>query len=155
MSKTKNNMKTNILKTRKGIKKALTGTCLTTIGFILSPLTWWNDLFVNLPLAFAFAYIVGLALSPFVVVNMMTFFVLMAIGYFLTNVLGFMLMHKGTAHIATIKSQKKAEFCWKKNLAYSLIAVVLVGLSAHFGLLDLSETEKLTASVLKVHYLAH
>ena len=30
------------------------------IGFMLSPLSWWNDLFVNVPLALAFAWLVSL-----------------------------------------------------------------------------------------------
>jgi len=32
---------------------------MTLIGFMLSPLSWWNDLFVNVPLAIAFAWLVS------------------------------------------------------------------------------------------------
>ena len=120
------------------------------IGFILSPLTWWNDLFVNLPLAFGFAYVIGFILSPFVPVTVLLFIGLMAIGYFLSNMLGFLLMHKG---LATAANKTKHKFCWKKNLLYSILAFGLVVFSIHFGLLDLGETEKLSASVLKVDYL--
>jgi hypothetical protein len=31
---------------------------------MLSPLSWWNDLFVNLPLALVFAWLVGLFYKP-------------------------------------------------------------------------------------------
>lgn len=132
------------------IKKTIAGSILAFIGFILSPLTWWNDLFVNLPLAFGFAYIIGLVIAAFMPVTVLLFLGLMAIGYFLSNMLGFLLMHKGAA---TVANKPKHKFCWKKNLLYSILAFGLVVLSIHFGLLDLSETEKLMASVLKVHYL--
>jgi len=28
---------------------------IAVVGFVLSPLSWWNDLFVNIPLAYLFA----------------------------------------------------------------------------------------------------
>lgn len=139
--------------TRKNIKKALAGSFLASVGFILSPLTWWNDLFVNLPLAFAFAYIIGLLISNVISVTLPLFIGLMVVGYFLTNVLGFLLMQKGAVHITSTKEKQKVKFCWKKNLIYSLLACILVGLSIHFGLLDLGETDKLSASILQVEYL--
>lgn len=140
------------MKTRKiSVKKSIWAVFLSGVGFILSPLTWWNDLFVNLPLAFGFAYLVGKVISLIVSVNLFIFFVLMSIGYFLTNVLGFMLMHKG---ISTLKASKeKMKFSWKRNIAYSLLAIMLVYGSIELGLLDLSETEKMMATVIKVDFL--
>ena len=34
---------------------------VAVIGYLLSPLSWWNDTFVNLPLAYLFASLVSLA----------------------------------------------------------------------------------------------
>jgi len=40
------------------VPRWLTGGVLTTLGFIRSPLSWWNDLFVNLPIAYTVLIVV-------------------------------------------------------------------------------------------------
>jgi hypothetical protein len=78
-------------------KRKISGGILAVIGFMLSPLSWWNDLFVNLPLALAFAWVVSLfykaAFTPALVV-----------GYWLTNIAGFILMHKGAQKMFSAKN---------------------------------------------------
>ena len=69
-------------------KQKVHGSLLGFIGFMLSPLSWWNDAFVNLPLALAFAWVISLFHPP-------AFGAAVILGYWLTNVLGFVLMHKG------------------------------------------------------------
>src|SRR5438093_1587199 len=69
-------------------KRQFKGGLVAFIGFLLSPLSWWNDLFVNIPIAVAFAWLVSLIYKP-------AFEAAVVIGYWLTNVLGFVLMHKG------------------------------------------------------------
>ena len=135
---------------QKNLKRKGFGALIATIGFILSPLTWWNDLLVNLPLAFGFAWIIGKLLSFVITVNIYLFLTLTAVGYFLTNVIGFMMMHKGAM---LCKNTKKHDFNWKKNSLYALLAFALVLLTIQVGLLDLGETEKLMASVLNISYL--
>lgn len=137
-----------MLKTK--IKKYGIGGLLTSIGFILSPLTWWNDLFVNLPLAFGFAYVIGGLLSFIIPVNTTLFLTLTIIGYFLTNLAGFFLMHKGATQVC---GSKRIKFSWKKNILYSLLAIALVVFTIQIGLLDLGETDKLMASILRVSFL--
>jgi hypothetical protein len=66
---------------------------LGVIGFILSPLSWWNDLFVNVPLSFAFAWGVGRFLALFTEIHQWLFLNLFVVGYFLTNLIGFLMMH--------------------------------------------------------------
>lgn len=66
---------------------------LGVIGFILSPLSWWNDLFVNVPLSFAFAWGVGKFLKLFIDIHQWLFINLFVVGYFLTNLLGFLMLH--------------------------------------------------------------
>ena len=75
-----------------GWKRKAYGGALGFIGFMLSPLSWWNDLFVNVPLAVGFAWLVALVYKP-------AFEPAVIAGYWLTNVLGFVLMHKGAAKI--------------------------------------------------------
>jgi hypothetical protein len=66
---------------------------------MLSPLSWWNDAFVNLPLALAFAWLVSVIYAP-------AFRAAVVVGYWLTNVLGFVLMHKGAQKLLSSETQK-------------------------------------------------
>ena len=98
---------------------------LVFVGFMLSPLSWWNDAFVNLPLAVAFAWVVGLFYRP-------AFDAAVVIGYWLTNVLGFVLLHKGGGQMLA-KEQKpysRRDFARDMgiSLAYTLLIIVLLRL---------------------------
>jgi hypothetical protein len=81
------------------------------IGYLLSPLSWWNDTFINLPLAWLFASLVSLA-------SRRLFVPAMILGYWLTNIAGILLMAQGTAGIASGNSQPG----FKRRLALSLVA---------------------------------
>jgi len=69
-------------------KRRVWGGIISLIGFMLSPLSWWNDLFVNVPLAVAFGWLVSLFYKP-------AFEAAVLVGYWLTNVAGLVLLHKG------------------------------------------------------------
>jgi hypothetical protein len=104
-------------------KRKVSGGVLGVIGFLLSPLSWWNDAFVNLPLAIGFAWLIALFYKP-------AFEASVIIGYWLTNVLGFMLMHKGAARMV---SDEDHRYTWRQglkdvliSLAYTAVIVVLV-----------------------------
>jgi len=75
--------KFNEIKTRKGLFRGI----LFITGYILSPLTWWNDLFVNIPVSYVIASIISKIIGedyfPELIVSV----------YLFTNVLGFLLMH--------------------------------------------------------------
>ena len=61
---------------------------LVGVGYLLSPLSWWNDLFFNFPIAWAFGYGVnGLHSGWFVPATV--------VGYWLSNVLGMVMMQWG------------------------------------------------------------
>ena len=77
-----------------GWKYKMQGGVLVFIGFMLSPLSWWNDLFVNVPLAVAFGWLVSLVYRP-------AFEAAVIVGYWLTNILGFVLMQKGAQRIVS------------------------------------------------------
>jgi UPF0716 family protein affecting phage T7 exclusion len=106
-------------------KHKLQGGTLVFIGFLLSPLSWWNDLFVNVPLALGFAWLVSLLYPP-------AFTVAAVVGYWLTNVLGFVLMHKGFQRAKTAGTTPAIpprESLWKDiliSLAYTALILVLV-----------------------------
>jgi hypothetical protein len=105
-------------------RRRIAGGFLGFVGFMLSPLSWWNDLFVNVPLAVAFAWLVAL-------IRPSAFMAAAVVGYWLTNVLGFVLMHKG-AKIALARDTPAVPV-WRRflvdiavSLLYTLFIVVLV-----------------------------
>src|SRR5262245_33585127 len=70
--------------------KRLAGIAILLVGWMLSPLSWWNDIFINMPIAIAFGYIVALFVPPWFKAGVI-------VGYALTNVLGFVLMSAGSS----------------------------------------------------------
>jgi hypothetical protein len=104
-------------------KRRVWGSVLGVAGFMLSPLSWWNDAFVNLPLAIAFGWLISLvykaAFEPAVVV-----------GYWLTNIAGFVMMHKGGAKIVSTEEKKYTKKDLLRDvgisLAYTALIVVLI-----------------------------
>jgi len=95
-------------------KRKISGGLLATIGYLLSPLSWWNDAFVNIPLALVFAWLVSFFYKP-------AFAVSLIIGYWLTNVLGFVLMHKGTRQILSEKALPDSRREWLTDVIVSLV----------------------------------
>jgi hypothetical protein len=107
-------------------KRRFHGGALAVIGFLLSPLSWWNDLFINVPLAMGFAWVVSLFYRP-------AFEVAVIIGYWLTNILGFVLLHKGARKITSQEEPppySKRDFARDVgvSLLYTLLIAVLVKL---------------------------
>ena len=104
-------------------KRKLSGGTLAFIGFMRSPLSWWNDLFVNIPLALAFAWLVSLFWPA-------VFTASFVLGYWLTNVLGLVLMQKGAqqALSETPKPYTRRQLAADLgiSLAYTLLIVALI-----------------------------
>jgi hypothetical protein len=118
----------------KGFKevwfKKIRGGLLLAIGYLLSPLCWWNDIFFNLPIAYAFGYLCSW-LSPDLL------FPCTIVGYWLSNIAGILLMQLGTLDVFTDKPKEKN---LKKELLTGLVSstvftVVIVGL-IHFNVLE-------------------
>ncbi len=94
-------------------KNILNGTLVSVIGFLLSPLSWWNDLIFNIPLAYIFASVFGIFSKKL----MLPMFIL---GYWLTNIAGLLMMHTGMKKIF-IKDVLKDERSTKKEIIKNLI----------------------------------
>jgi len=112
------------------LKRKITGGVLAVIGFMLSPLSWWNDAFVNLPIALVFAWLVSAPFggewkSP-------VFQAALLLGYWLTNLLGFVLLHKGVTQ-ALGRGSAPAQPSWKRELlvsaGYTALIIVLIKLN--------------------------
>lgn len=106
------------LPARSPWKRKAAGGTLAFIGYMLSPLSWWNDTFVNIPLALAFAWVVALFYKP-------AFEASWIVGYWLTNVLGFVLMHKGAQKMLRKEERK---YSWRDGARDIGISVLYTGL---------------------------
>jgi hypothetical protein len=101
-------------------KRKTTGGLLGFIGVMLSPLSWWNDLFVNVPLAVGFGWLVSLMYRP-------AFEAAVVVGYWLTNVLGFVLMQKGAQRMfADQPSKPYSRRALLKDVLVSLLYTALI-----------------------------
>lgn len=100
------------------------------LGFWLSPLSPWNDLFTNIPLAYFF----GLAFS---LISETLFFPMVVFGYWLSNVAGFVLMHYGYVGLKGAKYSFKKN--WKNCALATTVYTLLVGILIWFGVLPSAE----------------
>ena len=71
--------------------RRILGVFIAIVGFLLSPLSWWNDLAVNIPMAYFFGSLCAL-------LSERLFVPCMVLGYWLTNILGLILMHVGVSN---------------------------------------------------------
>lgn len=91
------------------------------LGWFLSPLSWWNDLVVNVPLAYLFAL-------PFSLFDERLYVPAFVLGYWLTNVLGFILLHKGV--IGVFSSRRTS---LEKDLIIATIYTIAIAVAASLG----------------------
>src|SRR5437879_11323087 len=99
-------------------KRKFSGGVLAFVGYILSPLSWWNDLFVNVPLALAFAWLLSMIYKPAFAPSLIA-------GYWLTNVLGFVLMHKGAQKMFSAKEGYSRRDLYR-DIGISLLYTALI-----------------------------
>ena len=108
------------------MKYKIKGGILTTIGYILSPFSWWNDLVINIPLAYAFAF-------PFGLISRNLFLPMMIFGYWITNVVGFMLMHHGVIDLISKEKSKYTKKEFMKDVIISILYTLVVILFVKMG----------------------
>ncbi|RDZ44625.1 hypothetical protein C5B91_10365 [Haloferax sp. Atlit-10N] len=113
-------------------RRRVKGGILAAIGFVLSPLSWWNDLVVNLPLAYAFGVTVSLVSRSWFLPGVVA-------GYWLTNVVGFVLLHKGAVDAVSAESQPYTTRRFAKDFAISIGYTALVVLLVWFGFLTVPD----------------
>jgi hypothetical protein len=106
------------------MKRKIKGEILVIVGYILSPVSWWNDLFVNIPLAYVFAL-------PFGFFFKKLFLPAMILGYWITNIIGFIMMHLG---VKDLISKEKSKYTGKELIKDILISIVYTGVVVIFVL---------------------
>ena len=87
---------------------------IAAIGFVLSPLSWWNDLVVNVPLAYLFAW-------PLSAWDERLYVPAFVLGYLLTNIAGLVPLHKG---IAGAVVDRKTSLKWDLVMATGYSALI-------------------------------
>jgi hypothetical protein len=102
---------------------------LATVGYLLSPLSWWNDAAVNLPLAYAFGSAVEY-LSPG------HFTQAVVLGYWATNAAGLVLLHTGASRaLCRTPPCRYTRQMLAKDLAVSILYTLVIAGLAGLGLL--------------------
>ncbi len=107
---------------KEGVFRAI----VFTIGYILSPLTWWNDVFVNIPVAYVISTIISFLLGE------EYFKIMFPFAYFLTNILGLYLMHIGVTGVRRGTSMKNLLY----HLAIALGYTILIYILALYGIIS-------------------
>ncbi|HON08482.1 MAG TPA: hypothetical protein PLW02_10335 [Verrucomicrobiota bacterium] len=100
-------------------KNKIKGSVIGLIGFLLSPLSWWNDLVVNIPLAIMIGWLFSLIYKPL-------FLPAAIFGYWLTNVLGLILLRRG-AQTALKEDDAPKPFSKKELIKDILISLAYTG----------------------------
>lgn len=114
------------------LAQKLLGGLLLILGFLLSPLSWWNDLLFNLPIAYGFGYVFNLVVPGVLVPAAIT-------GYWISNVLGIVLMQAGVVKVfqkqpQSINLRKELVTGLVSSTAYTVLIVVLIQLKVLDGL---------------------
>ncbi len=109
--------------------RKVTGGVVALVGYMLSPLSWWNDMFVNVPLALVFAWVVSLFYKP-------AFAACLVVGYWLTNVVGFVLLHKGAQRMFSEKQKGYSRRDLFRDIGISLLYTVVIVALVKFGVLQ-------------------
>jgi hypothetical protein len=118
----------------KGISlKKVRGGLLFAIGWLLSPLCWWNDLIFNLPVAYGFGYLCSWFSPSWMLPGTIA-------GYWLSNLVGILLMQAGaftlwgnceaTDVFQAQERNLKKELLWGvvSSSVFTLIVVALIQL---------------------------
>lgn len=93
-------------------------------------MTWWNDLLVNIPIAYGFGYVFSLISEPL-------FLPFMVIGYWITNVVGLFLLHKGVVTAIGKEERRYRRKDLMKDIAISIGYTALIVALIRFGILRL------------------
>lgn len=109
--------------------KKTKGSLLVGLGYLLSPLSWWNDLFFNLPIAYGFAYLFNWMFAD-------AFMILTVIGYWLSNIIGILMMQWGTFDLLFEERESNFKRDILLGLAGSTIYTVVVVLLLYLNLIE-------------------
>jgi hypothetical protein len=108
----------------------LRGFLLVGVGYMLSPLSWWNDLFFNLPIAYLFGYLVSW-------INPDLFLPFTIVGYWVSNILGILMMQMGATDIFFKDKPKNLQKDVLIGLGSSTVYTILILGLLYFHILEI------------------
>ena len=100
------------------------------IGYLLSPLSWWNDLFFNLPIALVFGYGVSW-------LNASWFLPGTIVGYWLSNVLGMVMMQFGAVDMFWAEDNRNVKRELLIGLGSATLYTLVVSALVYFHVLEM------------------
>lgn len=103
--------------------KRIRGGLLVAIGYLLSPLCWWNDLVFNLPVAYAFGYVCSWLNADWLLPGAI-------VGYWFSNLIGIVMMQFGAIDVLD-KTRNFKKDLWTgfvTSTVYTLAILALVQL---------------------------
>ncbi len=112
--------------------RKLRGGALTGIGYMLSPLSWWNDLFFNLPIALGFGY-------GMMWIHPDWFLPGTVIGYWLSNVLGILMMQFGASDMFSTEDKRNLKRDVMIGLGGATIYTIAVSALIYFHVLNVPD----------------
>jgi hypothetical protein len=111
----------------RSIQRASWGT-LAILGYILSPLSWWNDLWVNIPIAYAAANLARW-------VHPRLFLPALIAAYWITNLVGLLLLHAGIRGAVADKPAGLNRAALLRWLLISLVYTAVIAGLVHWNVL--------------------
>lgn len=112
--------------------KKLRGGTLVGLGYMLSPLSWWNDLFFNLPIALVFGYGASWIDAAWFVPGTV-------IGYWLSNVVGIVMMQFGAVDIFSADGQQNVKRDLLLGLGGATLYTLVVAALVYLNVLKMPE----------------
>ena len=110
----------------------LRGSLFVGIGYMLSPLSWWNDVFFNLPIALLFAYLISWIKPDW-------FFQFTVIGYWLSNVLGIAMMQMGAMDMFFDEEKRNLKRDLVLGFGGSTVYTIVVASLVYFHVLEVPD----------------
>ncbi len=110
--------------------KKLRGGLLMGLGYMLSPLSWWNDLFFNLPIAYGFGYGVSWLVEDWLIPATI-------VGYWISNVVGILMMQLGATDVVWGDRPKNPKKDILVSLGTSTAYTIGVVALLHFHILEM------------------
>lgn len=117
--------------------KKLSGGFLLVVGYLLSPLCWWNDIVINLPVAYGMGWICHLVSPQFLIPGTI-------VGYWITNVIGMLLIQFGAVDLMQKQQERNFKKDFFNGLISSTIYTLVIVMLIQFKILDASLLSMIT-----------
>lgn len=114
-----------------GIKKLWAG-LLIGLGYMLSPLSWWNDLIFNLPIALVFGYSISWIHQDWLLPGTL-------VGYWFSNLLGILMMQFGATDLLRSNQPRSLKQDLIVGLGGSTLYTVIIVALVFFHVLEIPD----------------